>query len=350
MKQVVTVVVIGYGGMGSRHAKQMRLVEGICVKGAFDILPEKQRQMTEEGFCAYSSYEAVLQDHEVDMVVIATPNQFHKPQSIAAMQAGKHVVCEKPVALDTGELEEILQVQKETGKRFIVHQNRRWDEDYTTVRKVYDNGKIGEVFHIESRVMGSRGVPNDWRRMKECGGGMLFDWGVHLIDQILCMVPGKLMKIFCRLSYQLGLNVDDGFLLFLQFEGEKTVLLQAATWNFESMPRWYMNGMKGTVKIDRWHQNGVVTCLKKEIVGDAVPVVTAAGITKTMAPREDDSLMTETLELLPGTPFAFYENVRDTLFGICEPIVRTEQVMRCLKVIEAARVSSELGEAVMFEK
>ena len=98
--------------------------------------------------------------------MIATPNDLHKELSIAALKAGKHVVCEKPVALNTAELDEIVAVAQETGNTFMVHQNRRWDPDFLLVRELYRNGQIGDLFQLESRVQGANGIPGDWRHVK----------------------------------------------------------------------------------------------------------------------------------------------------------------------------------------
>jgi predicted dehydrogenase len=110
------------------------------------------------------------------------------------MEAGKNVICEKPVSLNSEELEEMIACSKRTGKLFTVHQNRRWDADFLVMRDLYESKELGEVFCIESRVHGSRGIPGDWRGMKKHGGGMIFDWGVHLIDQMLCIVRDKKLK------------------------------------------------------------------------------------------------------------------------------------------------------------
>ena len=96
-------------------------------------------------------------------MILAVPNNFHKPLSIEAMRAGKNVICEKPVMLNAQELEEVLAVAKETGRQFSVHQNRRWDKDFLMVKKMLEDGTIGKPFYIESRVQGSKGIPGDWR-------------------------------------------------------------------------------------------------------------------------------------------------------------------------------------------
>ena len=81
-----------------------------------------------------------------------------------------------------------------------VHQNRRWDEDYLTIKRIYDEGRLGRVFKIESRVHGSRGIPSDWRNQKAYGGGMVLDWGIHLLDQLLMMVKEPVVSVYADLD------------------------------------------------------------------------------------------------------------------------------------------------------
>ena len=347
---MIRTAVIGYGGMGSRHAALLKTVPGVEMRGACDILPSKREQIARDGLKCYASLEELCGDREIDLAVVATPNHLHREMSAALMRSGKHVVCEKPVALSTGELEEILQAQRETGKLFTVHQNRRWDEDYMAVCRLLREGTLGEVYNIESRVTGSRGVPNDWRRLPEFGGGMLMDWGVHLIDQALHMISGPVKEVYCRLSYVTGSPVDDGFLLLLTFENGVTYTMEASTWKFLSLPRWYVNGKKGSACMARWHTDGEIALLRDDASSaDAKPVVTAAGITKTMAPREDDSVAYSVFPLAPSKPLAFYQNVVAAIRGKAEQYVKAEQVMRVMKLIEAARFSAAEGKPVQFE-
>ena len=186
------------------------------VTGAYDVLPERIEAAKEAGLETYESFEAVLADEKVEVVLIATPNDSHKDLAIAALRAGKHVVCEKPVAMNVQELDEILAVAKETGKTFMVHQNRRWDPDFLMVRETYQAKTIGDIFQIESRVQGANGIPGDWRHLKEHGGGMLLDWGVHLLDQLLWLVDSPIQSFNVDFSYVLGDPVDDGFFLILR--------------------------------------------------------------------------------------------------------------------------------------
>ena len=149
-----TLAIIGFGGMGGWHAQNiMERVPELKLKGAFDIRPEALDKACEMGLYAYESLDEVLNDPEVDIVTIATPNNFHKPLAIKALRAGKNVISEKPVTLNAAELEEIIAVRDETGKLFSVHQNRRWDKDYAIIKKILADGTIGTPYFIESRVL-----------------------------------------------------------------------------------------------------------------------------------------------------------------------------------------------------
>ena len=127
------------------------------------------------GIHAYASREELLQDPNVQLVTVAIPNDLHHDVCIDCMKHGKNVISEKPVCLNHQELQEMIDASKEYGVLFTVHQNRRWDEDYLIMKKLYDEGTLGRVFNIESRVHGSRGIPGDWRNQKEHGGGMVLE-------------------------------------------------------------------------------------------------------------------------------------------------------------------------------
>jgi scyllo-inositol 2-dehydrogenase (NADP+) len=155
---------------------------------------------------------------------------------MTALKAGKYVICEKTVTLNSRQLEEIIENAETYNKVFVVYQNRRWDEDYLVMKKLYDEDILGDVFLIETLVQGSRG---DWHHQKEYGGGMMLDWGVHLIDRLLVMIKEKITSVHCKMSYVLGNDVDDGFRLTINFESGKTAVVEVGTCNYITLPKWY---------------------------------------------------------------------------------------------------------------
>lgn len=346
---IYSLAIIGFGGMGSQHGELLKKVDRIKVEGIYDIDNKRKDYATENNFKSYESFEDVLNDKNVNIVLIATPNHVHKEIAIRAMEAGKNVICEKPVTLNSKELEEILEVSKKTGKLFVVHQNRRWDEDFLTMKKIYDEKLLGETFRIETRVQGSRGIPGDWRKEKQFGGGMMLDWGVHLIDRLLVMVNEKIKKVYCSMSYILGADCDDGFTLNLTFESGKTAVVEVGTSNFIALPKWYMAGTEGAAIIEDWEMNGRLEVMPKKDEADAKPIVAGAGLTKTMAPRLEGEVLVKELPFVKSTILDFYNNVIDVLEDKATPAIKNSEVMRVMKLIEAAFESHENGTVVYFE-
>jgi len=345
MKKTYQLVIIGYGGMGKQHNQLLKKQTEINVCGIYDIDPEVVLNAQHNKIKCYTSYTDVLNDSFVDIVLIATPNHLHKDLSIQAMYAGKHVICEKPVTLNSQELEEIIEVQQKTNQIFMVHQNRRWDEDFLTVKKVYDEKSLGKLYHLEQRVFGSRGIPTDWRKIKAFGGGMLLDWGVHMLDRLLIMIPEKVIEVYCKLSYALEEESDDGFWLLLTFESGITALLDVGTINLQNLPKWYVKFQKGTMMIDDWHMNGRIVKLKNANEADAKPIVAGAGLTKTMAPRDDDSIIREPLDVVYGNILEFYHNFIESINGKSQ-VIKNEEVLRVMKLIDLAYESDVMRQVV----
>lgn len=341
------MAIIGYGGMGNYHHQNIPADCGFTVTGVYDINPEKGKLAESRGLHAYGSLDELLSDPEIGLVVVATPNNFHHDIVIKALRAGKNAVCEKPVALNARELEEMMAVAKETGKLFTVHQNRRWDKDFRIVRKVIEDRTIGTPFYIESRVQGANGIPGDWRCVKEAGGGMLLDWGVHLIDQVMWMVKSPVTQIYTHMLSLKFEGVDDNFKLLLRFENGWSALVEVDTYCFEPLPRWHVSGDSGTMVLEDWDCHGRITRANtSKINWEPGIVYTASGPTKTMAPRP-----VETLEKLPlpdvHTDWAdFYRNINRVLEGKDKLLVRPEECLRVMRVIDATFESARTGECI----
>lgn len=331
----IKFVIIGYGGMGSYHKKELMPNELVQVVGVYDISKTAQDSAREAGLKVYDSLEHVLADETVEAVLIATPNDAHKTIAIAALHAGKNVICEKPVAMNVAELDDILAVAKETGNTFMVHQNRRWDPDFLVIRDLYQTGKIGDLFQIESRVHGANGIPGDWREQAKHGGGMLLDWGVHLIDQLLWLIDSPIKHMSVDFSYILGNEVDDGFILYLTFENGIRALIEVGTTNYSQLPRWYVKGLNGAAKIEDWDLSGelVVATNKSDLIAPK-PIKAGVGLTKTMAPPSEEATVKYAIDPIPADFVPFYQNVFDVMRHGAQPIVKNEQVRKVLQLID----------------
>ena len=344
--------IIGFGGMANWHVDTFREEKYTRAEfvGVYDINAEKYPLAREKGLNVYASLDEMLSDETLDIILVATSNEVHKDLSIMAMRAGKNVICEKPVTISSGELEEIMAVQKETGKVFTIDQNRRTNRDFVLMKRCVEEGLIGNPYVIESRVEGSRGMPTGWRTIKRLGGGMMLDWGVHLIDQLMYMIPDKVVNIFCTMNSIQYPEVDDNFRLIMTFENGIEARVEVATNNYIMHPRWYVLGKRGTLEIPDWDCEGkIVRAVEKEDKWAEEIVYTKAGPTKTMAPRSEKS--TETIEIhepldVVDNLTVPYDQLIDAIEGKAELTIKPEQALRVMKVMEAAFESWEKKEAI----
>ncbi len=344
------LVVIGYGGMGTWHTQHALKSDVVNLAGVYDINPEKNKLAEERGIFAYDSYEAVLADEKVDLITVAIPNDSHKEVVIRALEAGKNVICEKPVSMDSAELDEMIAASEKSGKLFSVHQNRRFDVDFLAMKQIKQSGELGGLINIESRIHGSRGIPSDWRGEKEHGGGMLLDWGVHLIDQVLQIFDEKIDKIYCVFDHITNKEVDDGLKMTIYFEGGKSTYIEVGTYNFIPMPRFYLRAEKGSAIITDWREKCKVAKCKYWHESEVLPVQTAAGLTKTMAPRDSVTMDEYELEKPASDVHDYYRNFCAAIDGKAEQLVTHPQMRRVMKVMEACFESDRLGQVVKFEE
>jgi len=330
------IAVIGYGGQGGWHCEHLLRSDVATLAGIYDINPHRQDAARARGLTVYPSLSALLADRTVDAVTVAIPNDVHPETVIAALQAGKHVICEKPVAVTVADFDRMARVAKESGKLFTVHQNRRWDVDFLAVKQVVQSGEIGDLIRIESRIQGSRGIPSDWRGTKQHGGGMILDWGVHLIDQLLQIFPARVASVYCECTHETNTEVDDGFRLSLTFADGKTAFVEVGTYHFLAMPRFFMQGKNGSLLLRDWRESAHVARLKAWNEKDVTPVQTAAGITKTMAPRDEITLDEYDVPRLESDVHDFYRNFCAAVDGTAAPLITLDEVRAVLCVMEAA--------------
>ncbi len=336
--------VIGYGGMGAGFHVKNLLTSDVCnLAGIYDIDEKKRELAKKNGIKVYSTREELLSDPTIDMVTVATPNDVHEEIAVDALNHGKNVISEKPVTLSMDSLERMIAVANKNHKIFSVHQNRRFDVDALAMKKIHDSGEIGEVINIESRIHGSRGIPSDWRGIKKYGGGMLYDWGVHIIDQA-CMILGyDIASVRCTFDHITNDEVDDGFQLWLEFKNGQKAYLEVGTYNFIAMPRFYMRAKGGSAIITDWRVPAHVVKCKAWNEADVLPVQNASGLTKTMAPRDSITVDEYDLEKPVSDVHDYYRNFVRAIDGIEEQMVTHDQMRCVLKIILDAFKSAENG-------
>jgi len=134
--------IIGFGYMGHWHLNNAPKVDDVKVVAAYDIVPEKVEEARSIGLRGYDKLEEFLADEEVNLVLVATPNEVHCSLACAAMNAGKNVICEKPVAMSLAEVDQMIETSKKNNVLFTVHQNRRWDVDFLAMKQIITDMKM----------------------------------------------------------------------------------------------------------------------------------------------------------------------------------------------------------------
>ncbi len=346
----INLGIIGYGGMAGWHRKNAPRVEGVNVLAAYDIDPVRVGIAREEGLTGYDKLEDFLADERINTVLVATPNDVHPRMAVAASQAGKHVISEKPVAMTVKELDTMIAAAKKAGKLFTVHQNRRWDKDFLTAKAVLESGELGNVYSIQSRLHGSGGVMHGWRGVKEHGGGMLYDWGVHFLDQILFMCGFDSVKtVTCVQNSVINPEVDDYFFLLLDLKDGRRVQVEIGTYVLKESPRWLVMGDRATLFIQDFNcKEGSIVRIDSLQEDKPIIIMTSAGPTRTFAPRPDSLKEYLPLPEVTADWTEYYANVSAAIEGKEELIVKPEQIRKVLCLMEAAFESARTGKSVLL--
>lgn len=197
----IKVGVVGYGGafnMGRQHLQQMATAGMTPV--AVAELDEERLKVAETdfpGIQTFTSVDDMLAGSDVNLVVIITPHNTHAELALKCLQAGRHAVCEKPLAITTEECDEMIAAAKENDLILSTYHNRHWDGCILrAMEEICEKQVIGDIIRIEAH-MGSYGKPRDWwRQSKTISGGILYDWGVHLLEYSLQLLgPAKIQEV-----------------------------------------------------------------------------------------------------------------------------------------------------------
>ncbi len=321
MTETIGVGIVGYGAMysmGKHHSAEVRATAGMKLRAIYDLLPERRDAAKEEqpDATVYDSYEELLADDSVDLVVLVTPHHTHCALSVQASRAGKHVMTEKVMCLDVAEADEMIRAANEAGRLLTVYQNRRWDGDFLTVQKVLQSGQLGELFQIESSVNGFY-FPDGWRGVKQCGGGMLYDWGAHLVDQICTLMrPAQPTSVYA-ISHAGAHDVDieTQTTAMITFDNGVSAEIDVGCMSHIARPRWLIRGNKGALSMPDWNTAVIKTA------------------------------QTETrIDVEKPNWRAIYQNVADHLTKGRHLHVTAKDVRSAMQVLDAAFLSANTGE------
>lgn len=353
----IRIAIIGHGFMGHEDEKMLLKMPGVKLLGFSDRDPAQLEDVA-EGLKRYASNEELLADPDVQVVIIAANNNQHHKLVLQAARAGKDIICEKPVAMTVAELDDMVKVVEECGVKFTVHQQRRFDPDFRTVKEVYDREMLGDVYMVKTGLYGFNGNMHDWHVYISEGGGMLFDWGVHLLDQMLWMMPGaKIKQVFANLRNVINFEVDDYFKILLKMDNGITAEVELGTYLLTDKMHdkwferhWLISGNKGTAYVDGFEPEGQVvrtTHLLTNVGGQRT--MTAAGPTRSFGPPAPGTIVTEPLPTVNTCHEDYFRNYVKAYHGEEDFLVKIPETRRVLALMEAVRESARTGKSVDFE-
>lgn len=331
---------VGYGlGGESFHAPVITAVPGLHLAKVVERRTEKARQRYPWVETVRDVDELLVADN-IDLVVITTPNQTHFPLAKAALEAGKHVVVDKPFTVTSAEACALAETARRTERMLTAYHNRRWDGDFTTLQQLLAGGELGRILEFESGFDRYRPIVKTgaWRETGEPGGGALYDLGVHLIDQALVLF-GVPMAITAQLNTQRQHGIaPDYFHLVLHYDAH-LVRLRVGMVIHEARPRFQVYGTEAAfVKHGNDPQEAA---LRSGLAPDAAgwgeePPELWGTLTRQTA----DGVESRRVKTHRGRYQTFYEQVRDCLQGLGQAPVSVPDAVATIQLIELAMQSS----------
>lgn len=327
---MVRVGLIGFGLAGaSFHAPLIACVEGMELAAIATSRPTDRFP----GAVRHADPMALIDDDSLDLVVIATPNDSHAPLAQAALAAGRHVVVDKPLAVDDADAVALVQLARGAGRLLSVFHNRRWDSDFLTVERLLREDALGTVLLAELRWDRFRpAIKPGWREEGGPGSGLLNDLGPHMIDQAIRLFGMPDAVAGDVTAQREGAGVDDYFEVVLRY-GTRRVTIGSASVVAAPRPRFALHGTRGSfVKYGIDPQEAVLRA-------GGMPTDSCYGI----EPDDQWGVLTDAggtarpVRSEAGDWRGFYRAMRDAIRGEGAVPVDPVDAVRGLRIIEASR-------------
>ena len=294
------------------------------------------------------SFEELLHDQEIELVIVNTPDSTHFEYCKMALEAGKHVIIEKPFTIHYNEAAELVERSKKKGKVLSVFQNRRWDGDYLTVKNVIQSNMLGRLVSFESHFDRYRNFiqPDTWKEEPNAGAEILYNLGAHMIDQAY-----ELFGMPKSVSADIGIQrtdgkVDDFYNVVLRYD-HLHASLKASYMVREEGPRYILHGTEGSFL--KWGLDPQEADLKAGKYPDESGWGTEP---KKFWGKLNTDLMgvhfTGRIETTPGNYQTYYDNIYDVIRNGAELVVKPEQSLDLMRILEGAIESNRTGNMVRF--
>ena len=341
MNNQITVAMASFGMSGKVfHGPLLKVNNNFKVK----YILERSKSLSKELFPdaeIVRTYEAILANNEVELVVVNTPDKFHYKMVKQALEAGKHVVVEKPATLRSIELSELIELANSKKLVFTVFQNRRWDGDFRTVKKLIKEAPFGKLIEFESHYDRYRTeiTPNTWKEEGDEYCGVLYNLGSHMVDQTYVLFGNPKAVTAHLKTVRTGGEVADYYDIRLDYKAF-SALLKCSYLVMDPGPRYTINGELGTFK--KWGIDGQEELLK----AGNLPVGEDWGNEEpeswgTLVYTENDEYIEELVETIPGDYRIFYDNLFEVIRNKKQLLVKPEEALAVLEILEACLLSDK---------
>lgn len=361
MDRIVKIGIIGCGGIANgKHMPSLKKIKNVQMVAFCDVIEERAVKAAEEygveGAKVYTDYKELLKDRDIEVVHVCTPNRSHAFISIDAMEAGKHVMCEKPMAKTYKEAKEMLDASERTGMKLTIGYQSRWRADSLYLKKMCEDGELGEIYYGKAIALRRRAVPT-WGvflNEYEQGGGPLIDIGTHALDLTLWMMDNYKPKMVVGTTFEKLKNqkdcgnawgdwdpkkftVEDAAFGFIVMENGATIMLESS---------WALNirNPKETITMICGTEGGAdmfdglnINFIKNGRQCILKPDLTAGGVAFYDGDGDEDPSVLEARAWL------------DAVVNDHEPRTKASQALVVTQILEAIYESAKTGKPVYFD-
>jgi predicted dehydrogenase len=346
--RTIGVGLLGYAqSVGKAHGLGIEATAGLSLRSTCDLNQQSLKQAQDDfpQVKTYDSAKALGADPEVELVIIATPPNTHANLSLQMMAAGKHVVCEKPLAINRKETAAMVEMAEKRQVHLSCHQNRRWDVDFLAIRQALAEGLIGELFYVEMFVGGFNHPCGYWHSHDRISGGTAYDWGAHYLDWLVSLVSQRISAVISTRQNRVWHDITnaDQERIQIRFTGGQEAEFIHSDIAAVRKPKWYLLGTEGAIighwlDLSTYEIDPVLYYHRHHIPAtEMVPDLTLH------RRHHSGQIVAQKLALPKREHYLFHRNLADHLLT-GEPIAAPlEDSVRVVDILEAASRSAAKG-------